>query len=53
MMMSSLPLFLDDLNLLANVHIQTEVELLKLGYKELRTQTFSYRVYEKRGDKNE
>lgn len=53
MMMSNLPLFLDDLNLLANVHIQTEVERLKPGYKELWTQTFPYRVYVKGGDKNE
>lgn len=52
-MMSDLPLFLDDLNLLANVHIQTEVERLKPGYKELWTQTFPYRVYVKGGDKNE
>jgi len=53
MMMSNLPLPLDAMNLLANVHIRTEVERLKLRYKELWAQASLLRVNEKEGDESE
>lgn len=53
MMVSNLPLPLDAMNLLANVHIRTEVERLKLRYKELWAQASLLHVNEKEGDESE